>query len=257
MSYAVITGASSGIGKHFAAVCASQGYDLILIARRKEALEEIGKVLSERHGTEYKVLVADLSDMEEVKKTYEEIKSFDIDIFFNNAGLGDAGRFTETDLQKELFMIDVNIKALHAFTKYMLSYFKDRGEGYLLNVGSSAGLLPAGPFMATYYASKSYVVSLSRALAEELKQEGSRVYVGVLCPGPVNTEFNDVANVEFALPGISASDCAKAAYRGMKKRQTVIVPTATMKLARLGSRLLPEPLTVKITAHQQKKKKGL
>jgi Short-chain dehydrogenases of various substrate specificities len=151
-------------------------------------------------------------------------------------------------------MIDVNVRAVHILTKLMARYFKEKDSGYLLNTASSAGLFPAGPYMATYYATKAYVTSLTSAVAEELREAGSKVYVGALCPGPVDTEFNEVANVEFALKGISPKYCAQYAVKQMFKRKEIIIPTFRMKavvfLQRLGSR----HFAVKATAGQQKKK---
>jgi len=129
-------------------------------------------------------------------------------------------------------------------------------HGYILNVASSAGLLPAGPYMATYYATKAYVSSLTQAVARELKEMDSRVYVGALCPGPVDTEFYDVANVEFTLKGITPEYCVEYAIKQMIKRQTVIVPTMLMKLSTTMGRISPRDLTIKITSGQQKKKLG-
>ena len=151
-------------------------------------------------------------------------------------------------------MVQLNVKALHILMKLMLRQMQEAGGGYILNVASSAGLMPAGPYMATYYATKSYVTSLTQAVAQELREEGSRVYVGCLCPGPVDTEFNSVANVEFALKGISAGYCAAYALEQMAKRQVVIIPTRLMQAAMLGGRFLPQSLYVKIAARQQKKK---
>jgi hypothetical protein len=131
-----------------------------------------------------------------------------------------------------------------------------QGYGRILNVASSAGLIPAGPYMAAYYATKSYVVSLTKAVAEELKEKNSKIYVGALCPGPVDTEFNERADVVFSLRGISAKYCVKEALLGMKKRKTVIVPSSKMKLCVAGQKLLPEHLLLKIVAMQQKKKIG-
>ena len=158
------------------------------------------------------------------------------------------------DLEKETNMIDVNIKAMHILCKLVLQKMKKQEGGYLLNVASSAGLIPAGPYMATYYATKAYVVSLTRAIAQELQDEGSNIYIGALCPGPVNTEFNSVANVEFALCGISPSYCVKYAIRQMKKRKVLIVPTLTIKAATFFGRFIPQSLYIKIAGHQQKKK---
>ena len=131
---------------------------------------------------------------------------------------------------------------------------KKQGYGRILNVASSAGLLPAGPYMATYYATKSYVVSITKAVAEELKEQGSNIYVGALCPGPVDTEFNENADVIFALRGITPRFCVKEAIHGMKKKQVIIVPSLKMKLAVMGQKLLPANILMKIVAKQQKKK---
>ncbi len=254
MKYAVITGASSGIGSSFAALYASKGYGLVLIARREKRLKVISDTLRERYGTNSIIITADLSVMDEVYKCYESVKDLDIEVFINNAGLGEAGAFKDTCLDKELFMVDVNVKSVLVFSKLMVKYFEKKGSGYLLNVASSAGLLPAGPYMAAYYASKAYVASLTRAIAAELKLSGSNVYVGCLCPGPVDTQFNEVANVEFALKGISAKYCVSYAYKMMKKKKTVIVPKLELKMAVVGGKIMPGKMMILMTARQQMKK---
>ncbi len=138
-------------------------------------------------------------------------------------------------------MISVNIRALHILTKKIGQKLYKQGFGALLNVGSCAGLMPAGPYMATYYATKAYVVSLTSALARELKESHSPVYVGCLCPGPVNTEFNAVANVEFALRGITPEYCVRCALDGMARRRTVIVPGPLVAAGMTLGRFLPRP----------------
>ena len=190
----VITGASSGIGMEFARAFSKMGCRLILTARRKERLEK----LREELGTPCKIIVADLSREGECYQFFENIADEPVDVFINNAGFGTCGKFDETDLGKEVSMINVNIKAMHILFKKMVIKMKKQGYGIILNVASSAGLLPAGPYMATYYATKSYVVSITKAVAEELKEQGSNIYVGALCPGPVDTEFNENADVIFA-----------------------------------------------------------
>lgn len=252
-SYAVITGASSGIGEEFVKRLAREGYKIILVARREDRLNEI-KAQLDAAEAESQIILADLGQISECRRLVEEISDKKIGVFINNAGFGDCGRFDETDIDKELSMIDVNVKAVHYLTKSMVKKMEKQHGGYILNVASSAGLLPAGPFMATYYATKAYVASLTRAVAEELRQRKSHVYIGCLCPGPVDTEFNSVANVEFALKGISAEYCANYAIDQMKKRKVVIVPTATMKFSTTGSRYVPQKTLIKIVAHQQKKK---
>ena len=253
---AVITGASSGIGTEFAKCFARSGYHLILSARRTDRLLELKKELERNYGITCETITADLSKEEECLLLYGEIEHRRIHVFINNAGFGDCGSFTESDFEKEFEMIDVNVKAVHYLTKSILKIFQKRNQGYILNVASSAGLIPAGPYMATYYATKAYVTSLTRAIATELKEQGSRVYIGCLCPGPVDTEFNDVANVNFALKGITASYCANYAVDQMKKRKVVIVPTLTMKCTVFFSRIIPQNLYIKLTGNQQKKKLG-
>jgi short-subunit dehydrogenase len=151
-------------------------------------------------------------------------------------------------------MINVNIKATHILTKYMVKAFKKRNRGYIMNVASSAGLLPGGPYMSTYYATKSYVTSLTSAINEELREAKSRVHICMLCPGPVNTNFNNVANVTFALPGISATYCASYALRQMFRGKVTIVPTLMMKLGTTVAKCVPRQMVTAITARQQKKK---
>ena len=159
----VITGASSGIGMEFARAFSKMGCRLILTARRKERLEK----LREELGTSCKIIVADLSREGECYQFFENIADEPVDVFINNAGFGTCGKFDETDLGKEVSMINVNIKAMHILFKKMVIKMKKQGYGRILNVASSAGLLPAGPYMATYYATKSYVVSITKAVAEE------------------------------------------------------------------------------------------
>jgi len=153
-------------------------------------------------------------------------------------------------------MVDVNVTAQHVLLKYVLHRMQAEGGGSILNVASAAGLLPGGPYMSGYYATKAYIASLTRGVAEELREGKSPVYVGCLCPGPVDTEFNAVADVSFALPGISAEYCVDYALRMMEKKRTVIIPGWQMQLAVLGGRFLPDALTVRLTGAQQKKKLG-
>jgi hypothetical protein len=249
-NYALITGASSGIGLEFARRLSLEGYPLILIARRRDRLEALRAEL----GTECLLLPADLARREDLIRLCEDLVGRRIDIFINNAGFGVSGPFLGTDLMREVNMVDVNVVAQHVLFKYVLHRMEAEGGGSILNVASSAGLLPAGPYMSGYYATKAYMASLTRGVAEELRQSGSPVYVGCLCPGPVNTEFNAVADVVFALPGISVEECVECALQMMKKKKTVIIPEKELRAAVFGQRFLPTSLTVRITAAQQKKK---
>lgn len=250
--YAVITGASAGIGVEFAKLLSGKGYTLILVARRKQRLEELATTLN----TECEIITADLGKEEECYYLFESIKDKRVEIFINNAGFGDCGTFINADLEKEIDMVQLNVKAVHILTKLILHKMQEENSGYILNVASSAGLMPAGPYMSTYYATKAYVTSLTRGIAEELRQGQSKVYIGCLCPGPVDTEFNQVANVEFALKGITSQYCAKYAIEQMEKRKVVIIPTLKMKLAMTFGRFIPTALYVRIAAYQQKKKLG-
>ncbi len=249
-AYAVITGASSGIGAEFAKRFASEGYPLVLVARREERLKELAKSLD----TECIIIIADLSRESECLRLYQEMKEKSIAIFVNNAGFGACGSFLETKLENELHMIDVNVKAVHCLTKWMLNKMEKQKSGAILNVASSAGLMPAGPYMSTYYATKAYVTSLTSAVAEELRQKKSPVYIGCLCPGPVDTEFNDVAGASFTLKGIKVEECVSYAIAQMKKHKVLIVPTFVMKAASFFGRFIPRSLYIRVVSHQQKKK---
>jgi len=246
---ALITGASSGIGRDMARVLSEKGYDLILVARRKDRLEELKKDLD----TDVEIICADVSVKESCFDIYEKVKDKNIDVLINNAGFGTFGKFTDIDIEKELNMIDVNIKAVDILTKLFLKDFKERNSGYILNVASSAAFLP-GPLLSSYYATKAYVLRLTEAIYEELRREKSNVYVGVLCPGPVDTEFNKVANVRFALKGLTSEYVAKYAIEKMFKRKLVIVPGFVMKCARVASKITPEKLLLKVAYNQQRKK---
>lgn len=245
----LITGASSGIGRDMARILSNQGHDLILVARRKKRLEELKKDLH----TNVEIISMDLSSTFNCMKLYNKVKNENIDILINNAGFGLFGEFTETNLDKELDMIDLNIKSMHTLTKLFLKDFKERNTGYILNVASSAGFMP-GPLMATYYATKAYILHLTEAIHEELRQQGSKVYVGCLCPGPVDTEFNKVANVEFKMKSLPSYDVANYAIKKMFQRKMIIIPGVMMKCACTLSRFTPKRLLLKITYHIQKSK---
>ena len=250
--FAVITGASSGIGAEFARQLSARGYNLLLVARRADRLEK----LSDQLTTVCEIFTADLSKKSECLRLVKALEDRRVDLFINNAGFGDCGPFLQTDLDKDLDMLAVNIRAVHILTKKIGQKLYKQGFGALLNVGSCAGLMPAGPYMATYYATKSYVVSLTSALAQELREAHSPVYAGCLCPGPVDTEFNDHAGVVFALRGITPELCVEEALLGMMHRKTIIVPSAFMRLCTSAPRLVPIPLLMPIVARQQTKKLG-
>lgn len=247
---ALITGASSGIGRDMAKILSDMGYDLILVARRKKKLEELKKELT----TNVTIINLDVSSTFNCMKIYNKVKKEDIDIVINNAGFGIFGEFSETDLDKELDMIDTNIKAVHTLTKLFLKDFKEKDSGYILNVASSAAFL-SGPLMATYYATKGYVLKLTEAIYEELRREDSNVYIGALCPGPVNTEFNDVANVRFSVKALDSYQVADYAINKMFQKKLIIIPGFMMKFVTLA-RFIPRKLLLRINYNIQKKKEG-
>ena len=254
--YAVITGASSGLGVDFSIELAKLGYNLVIVARRENKLNELKeKILNEiNKDLDIIVLPLDLSVTESCKKLTDFVNELDVEILINNAGFGNCEKFIYTPLSKELEMINVNITTLHILTKKFLAKMVNIDSGFILNVSSSAGLTPAGPYMSTYYATKSYVSSLTRGINYELKEQHSNVYIGILCPGPVDTEFNKVANVKFGLNGITSSYCVKYTIKKMLKKKTVIIPTFKMKFAVVFGRFIPQKLLIKILAKQQKKK---
>ena len=249
---ALVTGASSGIGREMASLLAEEGYRLILVARRKDQMESLARKLQ----VPCDVYPCDLSVRSQVLALAEYMKECRPDIVVNNAGFGVFGDVDGTRTANEAAMIDVNVTALHLLTAAAVSYMKKRGSGRILNVASSAGLMPGGPHMAGYYATKAYVVSLTGAVAQELREAGSAVTISALCPGPVDTEFNHVAGVRFALRGIDAGKCAKAGLVGMKAGKTFIVPEGRIRAAVFAMRFLPRKLALQIISRQQMKKNG-
>lgn len=247
---ALITGASSGIGREIARNLYAKGFRCILCARREDRLNELAAELGENT----RVVVCDLSSREDCFALYEQVKDEKIGVLINGAGFGLYGRFDETELDRELSMIDTNITAVHILMKLFLSDFKARNSGYIMNIASSAGLMSGGPYMSTYYATKAYVADLTSAVARELEISGSKVKVCALCPGPVDTEFNEVAGCSFGVKAISAKECSDEAVRGMFAGRTIIVPSATLKLAAVGAKLLPRRLLVAVTGNVQSKK---
>lgn len=246
---ALVTGASSGIGLEIAKYLDKLGYEVILVAREKEKLESVAKMLKHKP----KIIVMDLSQVEDIKSLYVLVKSDDIDILVNNAGFGLYGNFTETDLSKEMNMIDTNIKAVHILTKLFLKDMKRKNKGYILNIASSAAF-ESGPLMATYYATKAYVYRLTEAIHYELKKQKINVHISCLCPGPVDTNFNRVAGVSFSVKPLKADYVAKYAIDKMLKEKLLIIPGFKMKCAKFFGRFLSDKSLMKITYRIQRKK---
>lgn len=248
---ALITGASSGIGRDLARILASKGYELVLVARKEEELKKIAQELQNKNASKIETIVADLSQIENCKEIHKKVKN--VDLLINNAGFGDCGNFSKTSLEKEINMIDTNVVAYHILMKLYLIDMKERGSGRILNVASIAGFMP-GPLMTTYYATKAYIVRITEGIREELKKEKSKIQVSLLCPGPVKTNFNKVANVKFHMREADSMTVAKYAIRKLEKGKFYIVPGMDVKLAKIGAKLIPTPWISKITYQIQKRK---
>lgn len=249
---ALITGASSGMGREMAKYLASKGWDLVLVSRRLQRLEQLRSELPQDISVE--VIPVDLSVPENVKELYKVVSSkHSIDMLINNAGFGLFGEFTQTDLDRELELINTNVTAVHILTKLFLKDFVKRNSGIILNVASSAGFL-AGPMLSSYYASKNYVVRLTEAVYEELRRRHSAVKISCFCPGPVRTEFNDVAGVSFSVKGIEQAYAARYAIDKALKGKLIIMPTFGMKSANFLMRFLPEKSVTAMCYNVQKKK---
>ena len=225
---ALITGASSGIGRDISRELAKRGYDLILVARN---IDKLNEVKSSIQNVNVEIIQMDLSIYENCKKLYTQVEKEEIDI-----------------------LINTNIMAVHALTKLFLQNMKKRDKGYILNVASIAGFMP-GPLMAAYYASKSYVVRLSESIREELRKDKSNVKIGILCPGPVDTNFNNVANVKFNAKSLTSEYVAEYTVNKMLKNKFYIVPGVKIKALRIITKIVPDNIISKFVYKTQKRKK--
>ena len=245
---ALITGASSGIGKEMAIYLAKLGYDLIVVSRNKKKLNEIKNEIS----TDLIIYDYDLSIISNCFKLYDNVKDEKIDIIINNAGFGLFESYRDNNLMDELNMIDLNVKCLHILTKLFVN---NKNVKYILNVASSAGLTKGGPLMSTYYATKSYVCSYSCALYEEMRRNKDDKVISVLCPGPVDTNFNKRANVKFNLKSLSAKYVAKYAIDKMFQKKLIIIPGTSVKLGMFFMKFVPTKVLLKMTYKMQERKK--
>ncbi len=247
---ALITGASTGIGRDMARNLYARGAELVLVARNTEKLEELKNEL----GGKPRIISLDLSDPESCYKLYEMTKAENIDILINNAGFGAYGLSAEVPLETELNMIDLNIKAVHILTKLFLAEFEERNSGYIMNVASIAGFL-SGPLMSTYYATKGYVLKFTTAIYEELRRKKSNVHICALCPGPVDTEFNNRAGVNFIINGHTGKFVADYAIKKMLRKKLLILPGGLIKAGAILQRFVPTKLLLKICYMLQSCKK--
>lgn len=246
---AIVTGASSGIGRDIAIYLGELGYDLILVSRDINRLEETASKIN----TSVELCPMDLTGKENCFKFYDKYKDQDIDILVNNAGFGLFGNSWETDINREMKMIDLNITAVHILTKLFLQDMVKKDKGRILNVSSVAGFL-VGPTLNTYYATKNYVTKWTLGLYEELRQKKSKVRVSCLCPGPVDTNFNKIAGASFQLKGLSSEYVAKYAVDKLLKNKLIIIPGAITKIGVFLSRFVSYKLLLKIMYFVQKQK---
>ena len=246
---ALVTGASSGIGLDIARQLSGEGYSLILVARSEEKLRAIAKELGSA-----KVIAADLARSDAPQKLFDAAGP--VDVLVNNAGYGLSGAFSETDLARELEMIQVNISALTALTKLFLRPMLARNSGHIVNVASTAAFQP-GPLMAVYYATKAYVLSFSEAIADELRNSG--VKVTALCPGPTATGFADVAgmaesNLFKVTKPMSSRRVAMYGVRAMHRGTRVAIPGLMNKVMMQSLRVSPRRMVIALVRKLQEKR---
>ena len=246
---ALVTGASSGIGRDMARYLASLGYTVYAVGRDERKLSDLKNELGEK----IQVIIKDLSVKENAISLYEELKMENIDLVVNNAGFGVFGEFADTDLEREISLINTNITAVHILTKLFLKDMLRENKGKILNVASIAGFAP-GPLMGAYYASKAYVLRLTESVYEELKKKKSDVTISTLCPGPVDTNFNNVANVKFSIKALPSEYVAKYGIDKALKGKLIIVPGIIPKLCRFFSKITPDNLSMKVVYANQTKK---
>lgn len=249
--WTLITGASEGLGVEFARLAAAEGRDLILVARQAAKLEVLAAELRDRHKVAVEVWPTDLADAAEVETLWRKLAlRRRVEIVVNNAGLGYNGPFAGDDIGREMASIAVNVTALTILTKRAATHMTRQGGGRILNVGSTAGFMP-GPNMAVYHATKAYVLSLSEAVAEELR--GSPVTVTVLCPGATATNFARDAKMEGIalfrmMPPAGAAAVAKAGWRAMKRGRRIRVTGLMNRAFAFAPRLVPRALVTRISA---------
>jgi len=248
METALITGASAGMGREFARLFAADGYNLVVVARRADALEELVRDLTAAYHVSARAIAADLSQPGAGRTIAAALAGTPVDVVVNNAGFGAHGPVAEIPLDRQLEMIQVNVTALTELTRLFLPGMLERNRGGVLNVASTAAFQP-GPNMAVYYATKAYVLSFTDALAEEAA--GTALHVTCLAPGPTATEFADVAGVErsrlFQRALMTAADVARAGYEGWKHNTTIVVPGFSNRLGAFFVRVSPRSTVRKLT----------
>ncbi len=235
---ALVTGASSGIGYSIARYLSKKGYDLVVVARRKDCLINLKNECS----TDVEIIDMDLSIISNMYKLHELTEEMDIDILVNNAGVGLYGEFYDIDTSKEISMLNLNVIATDVLTKLYLQDMVKRNSGKILNVSSVLSSVP-GPLMSSYYASKAYITSMSRAINTELKMKKINVNISTLCAGAVDTNFNSDLGVSFFVPPSNSQEIAKYAVDKMLKGKEIIVPGILNKSIYFLNKLLPNNIS--------------
>ena len=258
--YALVTGASAGIGMEIAKYLSILGYDLILTARSEDKLQDLRKTILKRFPDRTVLVIpADLSKREECFRLYKEAceraGEENIEFVANNAGKGVYGLFLETDLDAELELIDLNVASVHILSKLFLRDMVRRGHGTLMNVGSCAGFM-SGPTFSSYYASKNYVVRLTEAIHEELRRAKSPVKVSCLCPGPTDTAFNKNSGVAVSGKQIKSAQVAREGVDGALKGKMIVIPGKKMPAVVRASSLMGEHLSTRLNYRLQVKRAG-
>jgi hypothetical protein len=251
MSYALITGGAIGLGRAFSDLLADRGYDLIITSRSLEHLAAAQKEIQSKYRVKVQIFVGDIAKPEFRDKLIEFVSPYDIDILINNAGFGHNDLFIDAPLDKEFQMIDVNIKALQHLMKHFYGYFKNKQGGRIINVSSLAGFVP-GAYASTYYATKAYVTSLTRAAAYEAKITQSGVQIQALCPGPLKTQFFETAGTDIKF---YKKDPKMAARQALDAKRVIIVPGFKEKIAHGLLKIMPTSLSVRFAGFGQKRKK--
>ncbi len=241
----LITGGTSGIGKELAIIYGLKGYDLILVSRKENDLEEIKSKVK----TKITFYSLDLTCEENVYTLLDFTKDIDIDIFINNAGFGDIGYITNTSTVKQTNMIKLNCICAFILGKEFIKRFIKCNKGHILFV-SSAASFGVCAYMAEYYATKAFVTSLAHGYYRELKNMNSNVKVHVLCPGPVKTRFEEASNARFNIKSLSAEKVAKYTVKCMEKNKFEIVPGFSIKLGHLFSHFVPKKMISKLLNKQ-------
>ena len=248
--YALVTGASSGIGYESSKILASKGYDLIITARSVDKLNKLSEEIKNTFNKDVVIIPLDISKRESLDELFNKTKDYEIEVVINNAGLGKVGMFNEVTDAEDFNMIDINVTAMHMILKHYADVLE---KGYILTVASIASFAP-GPKMATYYATKNYIRSNAEALRYELKKMKKNIGITILAPGPVNTNFNDTANVTFTLKGVDANKCANYAIKRMFKKKKFATPKWSVRAATRLMRILPHRVSMRLCFKSQSKK---